>query len=217
MLRRAAEDIRYLINRGYTKESAIRFVSDHYNLPHEQRFALFRVIVPEDAILLRRSKKVPLGKLRGEKVFLDGYNVLIAVEALLAGENLYVCDDGFLRDTQGIFRNYRTSEFTERALKEILDLLFSICPKNVQVLLDQQISMSGQLAAEIREMIAIYGLTGTAKTTKDVDRQLKVVEGIIATSDGNILDSSARVVDLPAEILKRLGLEPKVIFDTNFS
>ncbi|MDD1753484.1 MAG: DUF434 domain-containing protein [Methanotrichaceae archaeon] len=212
ILRRAAEDIRYLVNRGYTKESAIRFVSDHYNLPRGQRFVLFRVIIPEDAIFLRKSKKVPLEKLRDEKVFLDGYNVLIAVEALLAGENLYICDDGFLRDTQGIFRNYKTSEFTEKALKEILGLLFSVCPKNVQVLLDQQISMSGQLAAEIREMMAICGLTGTAKTAKDVDHQLKVAEGIIATGDGNILDVSARAVDLPGEISKRLGLEPKAIF-----
>jgi hypothetical protein len=209
---RAAEDIRYLVNRGYTKESAIRFVSDHYNLPREQRFVLFRVIVPEDAVSLRKLKKVPLGKLRDEKIFLDGYNVLIAVEALLAGDNLYVCDDGFLRDTQGIFRNYKTSEFTEKALKEILDLLYSVCPKNVQVLLDQQISMSGQLAAEIREMMAVFGLTGTAKTAKDVDHQLKVAQGIIATSDGNILDVSVRAVDLPDAISKRRGLKPKLLF-----
>ncbi|MDD1758839.1 MAG: DUF434 domain-containing protein [Methanotrichaceae archaeon] len=212
MLRRAAEDIRYLVNRGYAKESAIRFVSDHYNLPHEQRFVLFRIIVPEDVIFLRRSKKVPLEKLRDETVFLDGYNVLIAVEALLAGANLYVCDDGFMRDTQGIFRSYKTSEFTEKALKEIFDLLYSVCPKNVQVLLDQQISMSGQLAAKIREMMAMFGLIGATKTAKDVDHQLKMAQGIIATSDGNILDVSVQAVDLPEEISKRRGLKPKVIF-----
>ncbi|MDM7912097.1 MAG: DUF434 domain-containing protein, partial [Methanotrichaceae archaeon] len=48
VLRQAAVDVRYLLDRGYPRESAVRFVSDHYRLPQEQRFVLMRVVVPTE-------------------------------------------------------------------------------------------------------------------------------------------------------------------------
>lgn len=44
----AAMDVRFLLDRGYPKDSAVRFVSDHYSIQKEQRFVLTRVIVARD-------------------------------------------------------------------------------------------------------------------------------------------------------------------------
>lgn len=207
----AAEDVRYLLNRGYPKESSIRFVSDHYRLPEEQRFVLIRVVVDAKTASARGEKMLPLRHLRGRTVFVDGYNVLIAVESLLCGRPVYLGDDGFLRDTQGIFRSYKASEITDPALADILDLLSFAAPARVEILLDQPISMSGRLAGLIREMMVERSLAGTARTVMDVDRQLKSAEGIVATADGNVIDVVPSVVDLPGQIARKRGISPIVL------
>lgn len=198
--------MRYLVNRGYPKDSAIRFVSNHHRLPIEQRFVLARVVVASNIACRRLSKAIYLEALHENAVFVDGYNVLIIVESILAGCSVYLSDDGFLRDTRGIFRSYRASEFTVPALSEILDVLTMAGPDRVEVLLDQQIGMSGQLAAQIAEMMTRRGLAWTARTVRDVDRQLKMAQGIVATADGNVIDASSQVIDLPYTIAKRKGM-----------
>jgi hypothetical protein len=199
------------VDRGYPKESAIRFVSDHHRLLEEQRFVLSRVVVPSDVAKARRDKIQPMEALYGRALFIDGYNVLISVESLLGGKPVYLCDDGILRDVQGIFRSYRTSDLTALALDAIFDLLPYARLARAEVFLDQQISMSGQLAELIRRIMAEHEISGTARTTQDVDRQLKKIEGVIATADGNVIDAATEVVDIPREIARMRGTKPLIL------
>lgn len=191
------------MDRGYPKESSIRFVADHYRLPEAQRFVLIRVVVASAQALSRRIKLMPLEAVKRQDLFIDGYNVLIAVESILGDRPVYLCDDGLLRDAQGIFRSYKTSELTDPALSQILDLLAIADPSRTEIIFDQQISMSGSLAARVRVMMAERSLPGTAMTAKDVDHQLKIAKGVVATSDGNVIDAASRVIDLPLEIARR--------------
>jgi hypothetical protein len=210
-LKDAARDARYLVNRGYSKESVVRFVSDHYRLLQEQRFVLTRVVVASGTATKRKEKMTPVEMLHGRVLFIDGYNVLISVESLLAGKQVYLCDDGFIRDTQGIFRSYRMSRLTKDALSAVFDLLACACLAKAEFFLDRQISMSGQLAAMVRQIMAEHRVPGTASTMQDVDRQLKECNGIVATGDGNVIDASSQAMDIPAEIARRLGLEPFIL------
>lgn len=205
--------MRYLVNRGYPKDSAVRFVSDHYRLPQEQRFVLMRVIVPKVLAKERRAKRLTMSSLslKNKALFVDGYNVLIAVESMLKGLPVYEGDDGFFRDTQGIFRGYKASELTVPALSEILDLIASTGPSNVEIVFDQQISMSGRLAGLVREMMGKRGIPGTARTARDVDRQLKSAKGVVATGDGNVIDAAADVIDIPGKIAETKGINPMQI------
>ena len=206
MLKRAAEDARYLVDRGYPKDSAIRFVSDHYCLPKEQRVVLIRAIVEFGRACSRKAKALPLEALCERVVFVDGYNVLITVESLLAGYPIYQCDDGFLRDTRGINGSYKSSQFTVSAIFAILDILASAVPSRVEVLLDRQMSRSGELAEQIRCTMETCGLPGDARTAQDVDHSLKTAMAIVATSDGNVIDAASYVVDLPADMARRHGI-----------
>ncbi|MGA9097410.1 MAG: DUF434 domain-containing protein, partial [Methanotrichaceae archaeon] len=106
------------MGRGYPKESAIRFVADHYRLPEWQRFVLVRVVVASSQTSARMAKLVPLEALNRKEILIDGYNVLITVESILEGCPVYLCDDGLLRDIRGIFRSYRQSKITDQALSE---------------------------------------------------------------------------------------------------
>ncbi|MFB3765354.1 MAG: DUF434 domain-containing protein [Methanotrichaceae archaeon] len=211
MLKRAADDVRHLLGRGYPKESAIRFVADHYRLPEWQRYALVRVIIPSAQASSRKAKLVSPGALNRKEILIDGYNVLITVESILEGCPVYLCDDRLLRDIRGIFRKYRPSEITDQALSEIIDLLASVEPARVEFLLDQQISMSGSLASHIREMMSVREIPGTARTEMNVDHNLKIAKEIVATSDGNVIDKVCFVVDIPMEIARRKMIEPLIV------
>lgn len=95
------------MDRGYPKDSAVRFISNHHRLADEERFILMRVIVKSDVARIRRSRMQKLEDLKDQVIFIDGYNVLITTESVLGGHPVYSCDDGFLRDSRGIFRSYK--------------------------------------------------------------------------------------------------------------
>lgn len=199
------------MDRGYPSDSAVRFVSDHHRLPEEERFVLQRIIVPANAALARMAKSLRRNDLLDRMVFVDGYNVIITAHSLLAGYPVYLCDDGFLRDTRAFFRGGRTLQVIASALSEILDLLASARPSRVQVLFDQQISRSGELAGEARRLMSARGLTGDARCARDVDHLLKACDSIVASSDGNIIDAVAAVIDLPGEIARGHCIRPLLI------
>jgi len=196
------------VDRGYPKETAVRFVSDHHRLPEMDRFVLMRVVVPAEQARIRSEKIMQLRDLGHSQIAVDGYNVLIATECILARRPCYICDDGLLRDTQGIFRSYKSSDLTGPALSAVFELLATVAPASTDVLLDKQISMSGRLAERIRKTMDDCSLSGKVETAKDVDFQLKTSGRIVATSDGNVVDSAPAVVDIPAEIARRMGFLP---------
>lgn len=200
-----------MVDRGYPNDSAVRYVSDHHRLPEGQRFVLLRTVVSADKALCRMAKALRLHALQGRALFVDGYNVLITTESLLGGYPVYLCDDGFLRDTRGFFRSYKASRITVCAFSEILDLLAHARPSRVEVLLDQQISRSGELAKEVRGLMAERDLPGGARCARDVDHQLKTCGSIIASSDGNVIDAASSVIDLPGEIARGRGISPLLL------
>jgi hypothetical protein len=172
---------------------------------------LQRVIIPAGTALSRMSRTLRLHELRDREVFLDGYNCLITSESLLAGFPVYLCDDGFLRDTRGFFRRYRAGAGVICAVHEVLGLLAEAGPKWVEFLLDSQISRSGELAAEIRCLMAKIDLPGEVLCRRDVDRQLKVCGKIVASSDGIVIDFAPEAIDLPAEIARRREIKARII------
>ncbi|MCX6676775.1 MAG: DUF434 domain-containing protein [Methanothrix sp.] len=199
------------MDRGYPNDTAVRYVSDHHRLPEGQRIVLLRTIVSAERAQRRMAKALRLHALRGRAVFVDGYNALITTESLLAGFPVYLCDDGFLRDTRGFFKSYKESRITVSALCEIFDLLAQALPSRVEVLLDQQISRSGELAKEARSLMAERDLPGEARCARDVDHQLKVCGSIVASSDGNVIDAASSVIDLPGEIARERGISPLLL------
>ena len=77
--------------------------------------------------------------------------------------------------------------------------------------MDQQISRSGELAKEVRSLMAERALPGEARCARDVDHQLKVCGSIVASSDGNVIDAASSVIDLPGEIARGRGISPLLV------
>lgn len=194
MIGKAAEDIRYLLDKGYPQKSAVNFVCNHYRLNDEARYLLSRAVFSKEVAGKRKAKFLPCNGIKGNKLVIDGYNIIIGMESILE-KKAYYCDDYVIRDIKGIFRNYKASDKTEEAIERILQFLKENKPDYVCFLLDSQISKSGMLAKMLREMIKEAGLNGDARTSKHVDYDLKSSKYIVASSDGVIIDEAEKVVN----------------------
>ncbi|HIH69939.1 DUF434 domain-containing protein [Methermicoccus shengliensis] len=201
-LQRPAEDLRLLLDRGYRKQHALQFVSDHYRLESRWRYVLSRAVHSTSTVKMRAKKKISCGALKGEVLWVDGHNVLITIESVLRGNELFLCDDGFLRDTRGVFRSFRLTETTIEAVRLVIGFLRKSEVKEVHFVFDRRLSRSGELAAHVRSALCASCLKGDACTSEAVDFLLKHVHGVVASADGPIVDAADRVIDLPQCVLR---------------
>ncbi len=199
---KALKDMYYLVNRGYSQDSAVRIVGDHYQLEKEERYKLKRIVFPEREISRTEKKKREITYIKDKKMAVDGYNVLITTESVLKND-VFLCFDGVVRDVQGIFKKYKFDEEGERALEEIFSVLTKYPPKDTQFFFDVQISKSGELCSRVRRMLRTRGLEGDAQTTKSVDYALKNRKMLTATNDSVIIQELDEFVDIPHAIWRR--------------
>jgi len=197
----AAKDYRYLLHRGYKQHVALRIVSEHYRLSENERYILLRAVFPFRIARMRIIKKVSPSTLPRYTLSVDGYNVLITIESFLLGRLLLLCDDGFIRDIAGVFRKYRISEATKRALLLMILAIKELQPKTATIILDEPISRSGELAAMMRKMLMEYSIRGTAKTSKSPDREILESGDVVATSDTVLIDKAKKVLDLAGYVI----------------
>ncbi len=198
----AVRDLRYLLNQGYPRESAVNFVANHYRFPLNQRHLLARCVFSKIEIVEHRRKAIRAGAVRGKRLGVDGYNVLITLESIFTRKQVVRCGDGYIRDLRAIFGKYRISPATTRALAELLRIIARAKPSHVEFLFDKQVSRSGELAGMVRQRLKQAGLKGDARTIAEVDLELRAFD-VVASSDGAVIKRSRAVWDIPAEILKR--------------
>jgi hypothetical protein len=101
-IRGAAIDFKYLLERGYTRNVAIKTVSNRYGLDKESQMAIYRSIYPQHISHDIYKKRISRNKLHGLKLAIDWYNVLITVDSGVHSDLLFLGTDGFIRDIRGI-------------------------------------------------------------------------------------------------------------------
>ncbi len=207
-LEKAAQDFRFLLNRGYPRKAALELVGNRYGLTSDERHLLHRGVFSDSDSESRQNKKASIGDIRGKDFVIDGHNVLITVEAGISGRPLVLGDDGFIRDISGISGNFRKTETTEKAIQLIANTIRQIKPRQTLLLFDAPISKSGELAEEVRSYLKKENLPGDAMAVKVPERILIGFPGVVATSDTAIIDRSKKVLDLAGYIIaKKTGLK----------
>lgn len=194
-------DLRYLLDRGYSRETALNFVSNHYCFSLAERHLLARCVFSKDESMFNRAKKVAKSQVLGKKLGIDGYNVLITVESILEGRLVARCDDCFIRDVSAVFGKYKISSLTSSAVDLIIKTIVEAKPTEVFFLFDKQVSRSGELAGKIRDKLRVSSLKGDARAVQKVDLELRKFE-VVASSDRAVIRRAKSVWDIPAEILK---------------
>ncbi len=213
----ALEDYRYLKNRGYPEKASLKLVGDRHRLTRLERNCLFRGVVRTPLAESRKTKLTEPDEIRNQALGVDWYNVLITVESYLKGLPVFVSDDGILRDATGVHGSYRASTITERVLPALIESITSLELDKVDVYLDAPIAFSGSTAAELRRAVADHN-NWDVTVSPSADYELKVYNGVVASSDSVIIDRADRILDLPRFVLKRLySFEPPDLLSLTIS
>lgn len=210
-LQRAAQDFRFLLNRGYPRKTALELVGNRYNLPVDERHLLHRGVFSDSDSESRRKKKVSIAKIKNQELAIDGHNVLITVESGISGRPLVLGNDGFIRDISGISGSFKKTETTEKAIQFIIAALRKTKPRHTLFLLDAPISKSGELAEAIRNLLINENIPGDAQAVKVPEKILMRFSGVVATSDTAIIDRCDKALDLAGHALRKsLTLKPLI-------
>ena len=185
LLRKAAEEVYFLLNRGYPVTPVTRFIGDHYQLSERQRLALARTTSPEERIRSRRSREVT--DIRGRTLCIDGFNVIIGLEIAFSDSMLFRCMDGTVRDLAGLHGTYRLIPQTDLAIRALLSALDALQVEKAVIYLDKPVSNSGRLKQRIFELAEGIGFALDVQIENPVDAILKTMP-LIASGDAIILD-----------------------------
>lgn len=199
----AVSELSWLLSRDYAIDSALKLVGDRHHLVKRQRIAVRRAAASDSAVARRRSSEASLGDV-GELLVVDGFNVIVTVEAALSGGVLLRCRDGAIRDLASVHGSYRKVDETVSAIQLIAEALDNAEVRSVLWLLDSPVSNSGRLAEIIRVMASEDDRQWDVDLVHDVDRRLIDSPHPVATSDSNVLDGTSRWVNLGWEVVKRL-------------
>lgn len=200
VLRKAATEMCYLINRGYPIKSVSVFVGNHYLLSERQRLALVRSISSDEALRNRNSKEL-IGGLEGQTVYIDGLNLIITLEVALSSSTLIQGMDGTIRDLAGLRGTYRLIDKTDEAILKIGQALANLKVGKVVFYLDSPVSNTGRLKTRILERLTSFGYEVEVELVPNADVILMELENVI-TSDAIILDHCKSWINLVRQILE---------------
>lgn len=200
-LKDAILDLRYLLERGYPRERAVDFIGDRYRLKGKHRNLLYRCVFSQREAWGHIDRALTPPEIEGERLCIDGYNVLITVESCILGREFFMCDDGFTRDISGVYGKYRMKEATDSSMEMILRALKELKAESSTIYFDSAVSFSGELARRFREEGRNLGLALKVRVVKRGDARVKSCRGIACSSDRAIIEDSEGVFDLGGYIV----------------
>ena len=202
-LRRAVSELGWLLSRGYNLTSSLKLVGDRHGLRERQRLAVSRSACSDQDRERRKGHLIPIEELRGEDVTVDGFNLIITVEAALSGGVLLVGVDDCIRDLSSVHGSYRSVEETDRAIMMIGQTLQALGPSSVHWFLDRPVSNSGRLAAKIADLASRNEWPWAVEVVFNPDAAIAAAAGVAITTDSSILDRVNRWVDFKSYLVAR--------------
>ncbi|MFZ9024230.1 MAG: DUF434 domain-containing protein [Anaerohalosphaeraceae bacterium] len=219
VLRRAVSEMSWLLSRGYGDKSSQKLVGDRYTLTQRQRLAVMRACCSDSQLENRAQKQMLPDEIESGQLLIDGYNLLITVEAALAGAPLFIGRDGCIRDLASVHGTYRKVQETLPAIEVIAHILTDLKMSEVSWYLDEPVSNSGRLKQIILSYFERNGLNWNVKLVPNPDTVLITSSGVIVSSDSNILDNCQTWLNLARIIIENpqfpIPLKPFDLGDQN--
>lgn len=208
LFKEAATDYFFLRNRGYREKTAVKLVGDRYQLSGNERMMLYRGITTIEKAKIRKNLITSdMESWKGKTFYMDGYNVCYTIMNYLAGKQVFIGNDGFLRDTGNSTENRGKNEsLFHCALKILGDFLEPLEFGNIVVYLDASAGNNGverdvvSFKEEMERKLKRFEIYPVISADNELK---KTIGGIIASSDSEILDATT----CPVIDAARLSLE----------
>ncbi len=210
-LRAALIDFSLLRTKGYAEKSTLKLVGDRFALTERQRLAIMRSACSDQQLISRRQREVKTTELANQTIAIDGYNILITIEAAMSGSVIFKGRDGCFRDLASIHGTYRKVTETIPAVQLIGRFLKEINVAKVRWLLDSPVSNSGRLKTLIGELARKNDWNWDIELLLSPDAELIKTDLIVATSDSVVLDACKGWINLATEIIERKLTSARVI------
>jgi len=198
----ATAELSWLLTRGYAETASLKLVGDRHDLTARQREAVARSACSDQALASRAARQSGLDA-GIDRLVIDGLNQLITIESALSGGVVLVGRDGCCRDLASIHGTYRKVAQTPAAIRLVGQLARDHGVGQLDWLLDRPVSNSGRLAALIEAELGEMKVRTVVSLVDDPDSLLVAESGIIATSDGPVLDRAGRWLGLAGEVITR--------------
>lgn len=202
-LRAAYADLCWLLDRGYALRSSLALTGDRHSLTQRQRLALARCACSAGQRERRRAHQCDAAALEGEEWWIDGYNLLITLEAVLGGGVLLVGRDGCVRDMASLHGTYREVAETRRAAELAGRAAAGWGVARCRWLLDRPVGNSGRLRSVLLDVADRNGWSWEVDLEFSPDHVLAASPCVTASTDSTVLDRCDRWFNAAAEILRQ--------------
>lgn len=200
---KAVTELCWLLNHDYARHSAIKLVGDHHQLVQRQRLAIGRISCSDQSKINRHNKCINCQEIKSRHLIIDGFNLIITLEAATAGGILLRCKDACIRDLASVHGTYRLVKETESVIEIIGHALAAFQPASVQWLFDKPVSNSGRLAQLIQTNAQIHHWNWQTNLVDNPDQIIANSDAIAITSDSAILDAVGHWLNLTPYLLEQ--------------
>lgn len=201
-LKKAQEEVLYLINRGYKISQVVTFVGNRYQFSSRQRDALKRATATDEKRVIRKSKELNIDDIENEIVHIDGFNLIILLEVALSKGTLIYCNDGNIRDLAGLRGSYNLIDKTPIAIEFIGEFLENANIKEAKIYLDAPVSNSGNLRNIINKYSRHWGFRTQVNLVNNVDTILEKLDRVVS-NDSIIIDKCKNYFNLGKRIIEK--------------
>ncbi|KQT25784.1 hypothetical protein ASG22_03495 [Chryseobacterium sp. Leaf405] len=187
-LKSAITDMQYLLSRNYAEKASSDLVGNHYRLKSRQIQALRGASASEIQIQNRKSKQLTISDLKGQTIYLDGFNVLILLESLLSDAYIFEGADGCFRDLSGVHGTYKRVNQTQKTIELVAEFFKKSQSDKLIWIFDKPVSNSGRIKHIILEFAQENNLNWNVELEFNPDKFLAEHAEISVSSDAWILD-----------------------------
>lgn len=198
----ALADFSLLLTKGYADKSALKLVGDKFSLTERQRLAIMRSACSDQQLASRKQRELKIAEISGRPVAIDGYNVLITIEAAMSGAFIFKGRDGCFRDLASIHGTYRKVTETIPAVQLIGQFLKAHDINNCLWLLDSPVSNSGRLKKLLGELAKENNWNWKIELSLSPDAELIKNDAAVASSDSVVLDGCKSWANLARAVIE---------------
>ena len=209
ILREAAVDTLFLLNRGYSVKRATQIAQEHYQLAEIQRLSLARCLASDEDLEARAKTMLTKDDVKGQTVYIDGFNAIIPMESLVSASPIFKCMDGAIRDMANLKGAYKVIDKTEPAIKLILAKLDKLAIKKAIFNFDSPVSNSGRLKTIIGTMSEEYNVELEINLIQACDKSFYGKENVIS-GDCIVIENAKSWIPFYTWIVEDYAKEHKV-------
>lgn len=209
-LKKAQEEVEWLLDRGYNTNAIMQFVGGNYQFSIRQRDALRRSTSSKAKCQKRKSALLPISAVKDGCIYIDGFNLIITIETALSGGTLVLGNDGTIRDVGGLRGTYHIIDKTDKALILIGKILQELKVPGVKFFLDAPVSNSGRLKTRILQHSSSWKFHTEVELVSNPDTILYKMERIV-TADSIILDECVSWFNISREIINNYIKDARIV------